>query len=178
MATPLVAGSSALVRQALIARGTAQPVAELIKAVLINTADPHSGPRPNNSSGWGLLNLRRALTASLVLDNEGSLSQGESMSYTIKVTDASQELRATLVWADPPGDQLQNNLDMVLKAPDGTEARPVDAQGHSPDTQNNVEGVDVASPRVGDWTLSISAPSLARGPQPYALVVSGGVATD
>ena len=90
MATPLVAGASARVRQAVIARGTAQPRAELIKAVLINTADPHSGPRPNNSSGWGLVNLRRALTASLVLDNEGSLSQGESMSYTIKVTDASQ----------------------------------------------------------------------------------------
>ena len=67
---------------------------------------------------------------------------------------------------------------MVLKAPNGVESRPVDAQGHSPDMQNNVEGIDVASPQLGDWTLSISAPSLTQGPQPYALVVSGGLATD
>ncbi|WP_161602604.1 S8 family serine peptidase [Tautonia marina] len=176
MAAPLVAGCAALVRQSLIVGRTPVPSAELVKAILINSADAHSGPRPNNRAGWGLVNLRRALTSTSLFDDETALAEGESISYTIQVTDSAPELRTTLVWADPPGNQLQNNLNMVLITPNGEEILPVDGQGVSPDSTNNVEGIDIPSPEVGAWTLTVQADRITQGPQPFALVVSGGIA--
>ena len=65
MATPLVAGCAAVLRETLVKNGTPTPSAALIKALLINGAveltgqysPSEAGPSPNNNSGFGRVNL-------------------------------------------------------------------------------------------------------------------------
>jgi hypothetical protein len=44
----------------------------------------------------------------------------------------------------------------------------------SADRVNNVVGIDVATPATGDYVVTIGGHNVPMGPQPYALVVSGG----
>jgi serine protease AprX len=57
MATPLVAGCAAVLREAFIKSGMYHPSAALIKALPINGAEILSQPMPNVHSGFGLVNL-------------------------------------------------------------------------------------------------------------------------
>lgn len=41
------------------------------------------------------------------------------------------------------------------------------------DRVNNVEGIDIANPTTGVYTLTVSGYNVPQGPQPYALVLSG-----
>ena len=61
MATPLVAGCAAVLREALIDNGTESPSAALIKALLINGAEILSQPMPNVESGFGRVNLAKSI---------------------------------------------------------------------------------------------------------------------
>jgi subtilisin family serine protease len=174
MATPLVAGCAVLVRQSLVDSGIVNPSAELVKGILINTADPHQGGRPNIQSGWGLVNLRRAIETDFTLDHESSLSaSANEITYEIDVPGEAAELRATLVWADAPGDNLVNDLDLVLKSPLASVITSADQTGIKPDRKNNVEGIDLNLPEEGKWEISVSAHRISQGSsQPFALVVS------
>ncbi len=132
MATPVVTGAAALVRQyfrdGYYPSGAADPAraftpsGALIKAVLINGAvnmreesENQPGvfsdlPVPNNVEGWGRLNLDRSLHfagdpgALQVRDvrNANGLSTGESLSWLATVADAGQPLRATMAFTGPP----------------------------------------------------------------------------
>jgi len=133
MATPLVAGAAALVRQyfrdgyypdgaAEPARGFS-PSGALLKAVLLNgtvnmreESENQPGvfsdaPIPNNVEGWGRLNLDRSLhfpgdpqkLAVRDVRNAQGLSTGESQVWQITVADGSQPLRATMAFTAPPG---------------------------------------------------------------------------
>ena len=111
-------------------------------------------------------------------DVTGGLSTGESNSVRFDVISPSEPLRVTLVWTDYPSTvaaaiNLVNNLDLKLVGPDSTVYYPngLDA----PDTLNNVEGIDVAYPPAGTYTVEISGTEVVEGPQPYALVVSGAI---
>ncbi len=135
MATPLVAGSSALVREWLITkRGIRDPSAALIKAVLLNgTQDMSPGQyespqevpnqRPNNVTGWGRVNLANSLSLSLpqeslLIDNYTGLTTSISSTYTLTLDNTItgtilcgvipeiEPLRVTLAWTDPPGEPL------------------------------------------------------------------------
>src|SRR5213075_2564941 len=67
MATPLVAGCAAVLRETLVKNGNPKPTAALIKALLINGAveiagqyhPSEAGPSPNNNSGFGRVNLEK-----------------------------------------------------------------------------------------------------------------------
>ncbi len=43
------------------------------------------------------------------------------------------------------------------------------------DRVNNLQGIDIASPAVGNYKIIVSGYNVPRGPQPYALVVSGAI---
>ncbi len=85
MSAPLAAGCATLVRQTLTSAGTENPSAELVKAILINSADPFRGPRPNFQAGWGLINLRRAIVENFDFDFESTLTSGQEMNYNVAV---------------------------------------------------------------------------------------------
>lgn len=187
MATPLVAGCAALVREFLIKEhGLATPSAALVKALLISGArniagqyvPSEAGVIPNNSEGFGRIDMRATVgpfAAAEVLtikDEATALDTGEEESLTVSVPANANLLKVTLVWTDPAGEALQNDLDLIVRMPNGQERHGNVAVG-SPafDRNNNVELVVVTNPPPGQATVVVRAHRAAQFAQPYALVV-------
>lgn len=143
MATPLVAGASALVRQWLIQKQNfLNPSGVLVKALLAITAqDLYPGQfgevgveqgqeilfnRPEVNQGFGRLQGADFMRfKGLLIDEKRGIAQGSVHEYEIEVGSAS-EMTITLMWYDAPAllgsqEQLVNDLDFVLVLPDGAE---------------------------------------------------------
>jgi PGF-pre-PGF domain-containing protein len=186
MATPIVAGSLALIRQNYVDELNITPSAALLKATLINGAtDLHPGQygndvtaQPDYSQGWGLVNLKESLhpsSGSIHFADNVELETGDVIEKNYYVNNSSNPLKATLVWTDYYGTELAqkelvNDLTLHVAKPDGTEI-VVD------DTVNNVEQVMIEEPEVGWYTVKVIGESVPMGPQPCAIVVSGSSAT-
>ncbi|CAG0932269.1 Serine protease AprX [Thermoflexales bacterium] len=204
MATPLTAGAGTLVRQWLGVRGIITPSAAALKGVLLNTTiDMAPGQygvgatqeitfaRPNSVAGWGRTSLGfigAPFPYALWLDDHtGGLTTGQTITYThtptnsLRVVTNTQPLRVMLTWTDPPASlsasaQLVNDLDLIMTGPDGSTYRGnVSPSG---DRINNVEGVVVASPPIGVYTVTVRTFNVPIATQPYALVVGGPIAND
>src|SRR5207253_958743 len=81
-------------------------------------------------------------------------------------------LKVVLVWTDPAGTSLVNDLDLRISDPAGA----VFLGNGQADHVNNVEAVSIAQPLSGTYTISVSATRLDSGPrQGYALVVVGDI---
>jgi serine protease AprX len=184
MATPLVAGCATVVRQYLLSKQANSPSAALVKAMLINGAKPmhgqyvppEVGSAPDNSQGFGRADLAATIgpyqqDTTVVFRDEGRvLDTGENDDTHQPVT-AGQTLKITLVWTDPPGDSLQNDLDLIVRTPDGQEFHGNVAPTSSAfDRTNNVEQVVARITAAGTATITIRA-FRAVMPQSYALVV-------
>lgn len=197
MATPLTAGGVALLRQHYVENHGIAPSAGLLKATLIATAaDLTPGQygtgatqevlgRPDRSQGWGRVDLQQAIAPAapsqvLHWDVETGLSQGASNALAVRVTDSSVPLRVALVWTDPPtatagvSPQLVNDLDLRVTDPSDVDHL---AMGGAGDHLNNVETVDLASPQLGIYTITVTGNDVNGPDQPYALVVFGAVQT-
>lgn len=196
MATPLVAGCVAVVRESLVRNDMPSPSAALIKALLINGALPlpgqyppsEAGASPNNASGWG----RVTLAGSIILPGAnpnagfgqgGPLNQGQDSNFTVdipagrKPSEAAQDVgtsglgptfKITLVWSDPPGRVLQNDLDLIVKAANGVERHGNMDTSKNFDRVNNVEQVLWVNMPPGKATITIHAFHITRFPQPWA----------
>lgn len=201
MATPLTAGIATLIREWLVKqRGIANPSAALVKAMLLNTtADMGVGQygtgttqeipnaRPNSVNGWGRADLdfvgKPAPFHVWFDERTTGVNTGQTINYAsttaqpLQVLDSSLPLRVMLVWTDPPASlaaskQLVNDLDLVVTAPNGQQfyGNSVNA-----DRLNNVEGVIIQNPALGQYTVQVKAFNVPISSQPYALVVSGGL---
>lgn len=195
MATPLVAGFAALVRQYYLEwRGLTNPSAALIKATVLNgarsltpgqygsnaTREIPPPPRPNFAEGWGQPDLLNTLFPPgprlLAACDTNRLSTGETNRYVLYLAPTLTS-SVMLVYSDYPatagsGKKLVNDLDLLVLAPNGQVFYP---NGRAaPDRTNNVEGVDFLPPVSGVYTVQVSAFTVPNGPQPYALVFSGG----
>ena len=193
MATPLVAGGVALLRQYFVQSQGLTPSAALLKATLIATADDLTPGqygtgttqevtgRPDRSQGWGRANLKQAIAPDsparlLHWDVSNGLPQADTDTYAVEVTDASKPLRVALVWTDPApaspsvSPQLVNDLDLTVTDPAAVPHLPMGGAG---DHLNNVETVDFAAPALGLYTITVEGHDINGADQPYALVVSG-----
>ncbi|OGE47392.1 hypothetical protein PENARI_c046G01059 [Penicillium arizonense] len=203
MATPLVAGCIAVLRETLIKSGAQEPSAALLKALLINGAvelsgqyvPSESGPSPNSNSGFGRVNLSN----SVILPNQadcgyregGPLAQGASEEILVDIpskgdllrvqgrsasTTASSGvvLKVSLVWTDPPGETLQNDLDLIVVSSDGTEKHGNMGDKPNFDRSNNVEQVLWTNIPHGNVKIIVRAYHIFNrmSAQPYALVWS------
>ncbi|MFG2332868.1 S8 family serine peptidase [Streptomyces sp. NPDC048604] len=182
MATPLVAGCVAVLRETLVKNGTPKPSAALIKAMLINGADElpgqyvpsEAGPSPNNNSGFGLVNLQRAVVLPTDAGRAGftdakDLDQGEERAFLITVPQgAARTLKVTLVWTDPPGAALQNDLDLIVRT-GGQERHGNMGTGLGFDRVNNVEQVRWHDVPAGEAEVVVRAHRITRFAQPYAV---------
>jgi len=197
MATPVVAGAAAMVRQYLReSEGISEPRSDLIRAVLINGAEDLGTPDiPNPAEGWGQVDLQGSLypssggqNQSVLYDYSRELLPGHAFLYTFDI-DASQGMDITLVWNDREGSavadqsaaRLVNDLDLRATSPDGTVyianqfSNGFSISGGSEDRLNNVERVRLPSSISGIWTVEVGH---AGGTlQDYAIVLSG-VATE
>jgi hypothetical protein len=188
-ASPTIAGAAALVRQyymeGFYPSGAFTPSAALLKATMIAAARPvlwraflttitAAQPVPSCEQGFGFPILDDALHFPgeardlRVVDvaNGSGLAAGQSATFQLPVR-AGQRLKAVLVWIDPPGEQLVNDLDLLVTGPAGV-------LPSQPDRINNVEVVSIDTPATGTYSISVTAARLGVGPrQGYALVVTG-----
>ena len=191
MATPLVAGCAAVLRETLIKNGTANPSAALIKALLIQGAVPlagqytptEAGASPNSSSGWGRVDLAGSVIIpgahhDAGFGEGGPLKQGGQDTIGITIPKGKPQdvapaavgvvLKVTLVWSDPPGAALQNDLDLIVKAASGAERHGNAGTTKSFDRVNNVEQIVWTNIPPGHADIIVRAHRITRFAQPYA----------
>jgi len=105
---------------------------------------------PNSNSGFGRVNLANSVvilgqTPNAGCGEGGPLIQGNEDTLTTNIltaTDTSKAgvtLKITLISTDPPGAMLQNDLDLIVKAPDDTERHGKAGLSADFDRHNNVE---------------------------------------
>ena len=194
MSTPVVAGAAALVRD-YFAKGyyptgvanaddSRDPSAALVRAILQisgrEVADDRSATGfPNTVQGWGRVTLDDALyfdgdarALKILIDENHSATTGSLYSATIDVA-AGQPLRVMLAWNDFPGaaganPALVNDLDLRVVDPNGVVLG-------APDDRNVEEAVYLDDPIAGTYTVRVIGVNVPAGPQPFALVVTGGI---
>jgi serine protease AprX len=198
MATPLASGCAALVRQHYLEQRGHTPSAALLKATIVNGARWLTGtdaiadhPRePNYHQGFGRIYLPWTIpntaTPAMALEFDdrwqdagaGLLRSGDADQFVFQAGDDCW-LRLCLVWTDPPGRGVQNNLNLFLEHRDsgrkwsGNEHRRTEFP--SPDPGNNVQVIRIDAPASGSWWIQVAATNVLKAPQHYALVVAGAV---
>ncbi len=207
MACPGAAGAAALVRQYFRdgyyptgmpnSSNSMTPSAAMMKAVLINSAQNMTGTtaRPSNDQGWGRIMLDDTLyfpgddRKLIVQDEHTGVATGQTHSYDITVTNPDIPLKISLVWTDRSGNNLVNDLDLVVTNGSTTWYGNNFSGGWSNtsatrDRTNPAEGVylDAADVTAGTYTIHVEGFNVPNGEpggfQPYALVISGGVQTE
>ncbi|KAF5005296.1 hypothetical protein FDECE_8282 [Fusarium decemcellulare] len=161
MATPLVAGCVAALREHLIKQGIQQPSATLIKALLINGAVDLG--RPLEEQGFGRVDLSNS-----IFDHISALDKGffEDKIYDQPHRDiVKKELilrhpsvekgspvtfKATLVYMDQQGFNLQNNINLVVHCNKQKRHGNKGDEQDQYDTINNVEQVVWNNLAIGD----------------------------
>ena len=190
MATPLTAGGCADILQFLIESGVEKPSSALIKAVLINgtrsmgTGQYRSATEipditPNCVNGFGHVDIKESIdpSAGELFFFEGTLKNtGDEVTYTFEKRWANAG-SFTLCWNDPTGSiasqkALVNDLDMTVTV-DETTYLPNGLESGT-DSINNVEKLYMdVFPTGNNIEVKIKAANIMKGPQAFALAVSG-----
>lgn len=185
MASPVVTGAAALLNEKYrkLFSG-AIPRADLIKALLCNTAEDLGKSGPDYTYGFGMLNTRRAVAALEGNQFFTGNSTGLPQSYSIAVPPGVRRLKVMLYWADTAAlpnaaSTLVNDLDLTVTdpallthlplVPDETPANVKLAATEKVDHINNMEQVVIDSPAVGNYNLNISAFAIPQGTQDYVV---------
>jgi serine protease AprX len=192
MATPLVAGGVALVRQYLRENTKhVNPSGALLKATVIHSAqyvdyryrNSTSARWVDNEQGWGRVTLANSLSPASpksieFIDQLDGLLLGEAYEYKVEITNLDVPIRIIMAYTDLPGLGLINNLNIRLIDPIGNYYLGNDFNSKKEhDLTNNVEGIIVDAPIVGIWSITVTAYSLPepeKGNQDFAIVASGG----
>jgi hypothetical protein len=182
MATPLVAGVAALVRQYLVQErghvlGGVKPSAALLKALIVNGATHLPGQftgevpaGPSSVAGFGRVDVRSTLgldgAPPVFFADEPDLAveTGQIRSIELEAVDLGQPLKATLVWTDAPGlpnqGGLQNVLYLQVRDPNGAvldgDLTPF------PNAVNNVQQVTIPQPVAGSYEVRVRGVSVTR----------------
>ena len=202
MATPASCGASTLIQQMHYDLYGEYMRADLLKVLLLHTADDVDAPGPDYRTGWGLLNaasaadhLQRAAKydTTLLLTNGHLVADFGSSNVHTFTWAGTNQIKATLCWMDPAADGVSgftystnpvliHDLDMRLVAPDGTVHQPYVLNFSHPTNYavngdnylDNVEQIALSAPaQDGDWSLIISHKGTLRSTQTYALALSG-----
>ena len=171
MATPLTAGSVALIREWLLRRDefadeetetAKRPTAALMKAII--TGGAKDVAVPDNEMGWGRVDIKETLypaDRAVRLIDRIPFEAGEEFIYAVETTNTAP-LSVQLAWVDYPGTanrtsrQLVNDLDLVVEAAhDGIEELWYGNGGTAADTLNNVESVRLASAAPMKYIITV-----------------------
>jgi hypothetical protein len=139
MATPLVAGCCAAIRECLLKNGykdqengVINPTASLVKALIINGAVPVTGQympdeislEPNPHSGFGRVDV--AATIAMIEPDDkssgygiGSIEEATEERFITQISvpkgdGKGRTLKVTLAYADLPGGALSNDLNLIV----------------------------------------------------------------
>ncbi len=198
MASPTVAGTTALlVERYRDQYAGADPSPDVVKALLVNTAQDLGRPGPDYLFGHGLLDALAAVNtidAGAVRIITGSVDQDDVDEYLLAVPGDLGNLRLTLNWIDPEGvaanaaNDIVNDLDVEAEDPDGGIWFPFTGPGTvnvtnnatatGPNTIDTVENLQVTAAAQGFWTVRVRGTSVPDGPQNYALVANAPFSLD
>ncbi|HVQ35887.1 MAG TPA: S8 family serine peptidase, partial [Pyrinomonadaceae bacterium] len=186
MATPLVAGCVAVLREFLAEKHQiTHPSAALVKALLINGArdiveeySPNqSGSIPNCAEGFGRVDMRATVgpfepQERIIFQDEAPQMEQKGQQEAIKLHlgPATSLLKVTLVWTDFPGRGLLNDLDLIVRSANEERHGNKEPGASDFDRTNNVEQVIWANPPEGELEIIVSAFHIWE-PQSYALVI-------
>lgn len=200
MSTPVVTGTAALLRgtyRTLVGR---EMGSALLKCLLVHSARDLGKAGPDYSYGFGLIDAKYAAdvikakadakakplaySQSILRSKmiEGQINDGIHRTFQFTVPSGAKELRATLVWHDPDGNRLINNLNLWLLSPTGKRVNPFALDPNHPsqpakrkiNTIDNVEHVLTTNPVQGRWKVHIKGVKVPEGPQKFALILSAG----
>lgn len=189
MSCPAVSGTLAQLYQAYREYFNGKdPMAGLIKGILLNTADDLGNPGPDFKFGWGRINALRAVR---VIEesrfDSGTLSQGQTHNHTINVPAGTAQLRVMICWTDREAAintnwALVNDLDMILTDPSAGTWLPWKLS-HYPhpdslnmpafrgtDDRNNMEQVTLDDPAAGTYSAMVEGSAVPQGPQTYYIL--------
>lgn len=206
MATPTVSGVAALLGDYYQRRHGAAISALALKTLLIHSARDLGAAGPDFIYGHGMVDAglaarvirtavfkagdfgvqpkpkvdRDADMSSLII--EDSVGQGGAKIYKIVVPEGRAELRATLVWFDPAGTVLINNLDLSMKRKGVPLARPLVPDPADPaaaavrriNSRDTVETIRLEEAEGGKWRIFVRGVAVPQGPQKFCLIVSAG----
>jgi len=178
MATPLVAGLVALIRQYLVGprghhKDGVTPSGALLKAMVVNLAVPIAGQYPgeipdgrqNNVCGFGRAHLDDSVRAVRFVDDPGlALPTGGALRWQATVLTAGTPMKITLTWTDPPSPagwgSMQNVLYLRVVAPGGEtfdgDVIPF-ATAIDEARANNTQQVVIADPAPGIYEIKLIA---------------------
>lgn len=179
MATPLVAGAAALVRQWCEEKaGMPDPDGATLKAILCagaKTLYPGQygegefleipATYPNNVEGWGMVDLENSIANpdGVVVHDGEVVEEGQTLTFRFRAP-GGKPLCILMAYSDAPSSQgaggLINDLDLAVTDPSGRICHPNCKNG--PDRVNNVEGVRWTSASAGVYTATIRATSVPK----------------
>jgi hypothetical protein len=174
-AAALVSGTALLMQQAYLELNDSLPANALIKAILLNSADDIGNKEVDYSTGFGSLNAKNAIKA--IQSGRyfsGSVTNGNSRTYTITLPPGIKKCKTTLVWNDPPAlpnaaKALINDLDIelenvltgekwkpwVLNSYPQTDSLQKPAERRR-DSINNVEQITIDNPAAGTYFIKVN----------------------
>lgn len=183
----LLSGVAAVLQQALLETTDTLPHADLVRALLINSATDIGAPGPDFESGFGQLNARKAVEQVQQRSfSTGQIAAEQTLVVPILINSPVNSVRITLAWTDPPAlpnadKALINDLDLRLISPAGVEYSPwvLNTYPHPDslrlpasrgrDSLNNVEQIWVLLPETGLWEVQVKAPQGTSGNQHFGL---------
>jgi hypothetical protein len=188
MACPAISGTLATLYEAYReTHANADPRSDVMKAVLMNTADDLGNPGPDFRYGYGRVNARRAND---VLQNNFFLVDSiNNAGQKLKLINAPAGIigiRIMLYWHDKAGTSgasipLVNDLDLDVLSPSNIGYKPwvlnktntVAALNSNAvrfiDSLNNIEQVTIDSAQSGIYIVTISGTDVPQGPQKFVL---------
>ena len=188
-AAAIVSGISLVLQQAYKKLNGNFPSTELVKAILLNSADDVGPTGIDFISGFGMADGYKAL---LELTNaqyfSGSVSNGNTVTVDLAVPPNIKQVKITLAWTDPPAavnatKALTNDLDLALSLPATGEVWTPWVLNHSPNTDslqllpvrgkdslNNVEQISIDYPVAGNYKINVKGFNVsASSSQPYSI---------
>jgi serine protease AprX len=176
--------------------------ASTVRALLVNSATQYTFSGTNHDltrthQGWGLPDvetLHDNKDEMLIVNEDDLIAEGTSISYDVTVPPGTGELKATLVYLDPPGTTSAsqhriNDLSLRVTSPGGTVywgnngllAGNWSTANGSSNTIDVIENVFVQSAAAGNWTIEVLADEINQDGHvetgatdaDFALVVSG-----
>ncbi|MBL8862443.1 MAG: S8 family serine peptidase [Planctomycetes bacterium] len=188
MAAPTVSGLVALLTERYAQVFGVNPTADIVKALLVNTAIEAGRPGPDFLFGHGIVDGLAAvqtIDAGFVRILTEAVDQGQLDEFLLMVPGGTPELRVTLNWIDREGaansvnPDIRNNLNLELVSPTNQIFRPFLAPASvTADAETGVNLLDtveharVTAPLQGFWRVRVRGASVPDGPQSYALVAN------
>jgi hypothetical protein len=187
MSCPGVSGTLAQLYQAWNAIYGFEPRGDVMKAILMNTADDLGNPGPDFKYGYGRINALKALEVMNTSQvNTHTSVQSVTDVHPVTVASGTKLVKWMIYWHDVEAATgvfvaLVNDLDFYAIDPAGDTIRPW-VLDHTPnpsllnsnavrgiDHLNNAEQITIENPMPGAWQLFVNGHSIPMGPQEYVL---------